>query len=256
VDTKEIDFYLRKYDNFIKKQVSNKIKPQQHQIFQIEDIVQETRILLFKLIQERFDPSIASIDAFILAHTPYSVYKVITYLARNLYYTGKYEDGEGRKAPRTGTKKVDDNAIRISFADFSPSIPQDTSLELAYPLHYIIISGTYIPYEFIDKVRGLTSIKDAFADGGTEKEIIESIDVEIIKKEIRKRLNDSQTKIFDLLVAEGENTSFTQGRISKTRNLSTTEISERIGYSKPGAVNKEIKEIRNIVSQVLKELEV
>jgi hypothetical protein len=265
VDTKEIDFYLKKYDNFIKKTVRDKVKPLKHQIFQLEDIIQETRIILFKLIQERFDPSVASIDTFILTHTPYSVYKVITYLTRSLYYTGKYEDGQtdGRKEPRKEAKKIDDLAVHVDFMDFEPSCyPADSTKSLSFPRHYILISGTYILFDHLDKITDYRDIKDAFTSANNEQEITENIDVKIIKKEIRKRLTDNQKKIFDLIVADGENPDFTKGPVIETKYLGAAEIAREFGYSGASLtggrwyINDQIKTIREIAAKVLKELDI
>lgn len=257
--TEEINKYLIKYDNFIQKEVSKRVKPQHFQVLQFEDIVQETRILLFKLIQERFDPSIATIDVFITTHTPYSVYKAITYITRSMYYTGKYEDGEGKRQPRPESKKIDDLALRVDFIDFEPSrYPTDSSKSLSFPVHYILISGTYIPFDILDKTHH-EDVKAAYAQIDSEKVLIENMDAETIKSGVRKRLDADQKKIFDLLVMEGENPSFTKGARGETKYLAATEIAEKLGYSGEWAVKKvreQIKIIREVTLQVLKELDI
>jgi hypothetical protein len=254
--TEEINKYLIKYDNFIQKEVSKRVKPQHFHVLQFEDIVQETRILLFKLIQERFDPSIATIDVFITTHTPYSVYKAVTYITRNMYYTGKYEDGEGRKEPRPESKKIDDLALHVDFIDFEPSrYPTDSSKSLSFPVHYVLISGTYIPFDVLDKTYH-EAVKAAYAQIDSERVLIEGMDAETIKRKVRERLDADQRKIFDLLVMKGENPSFTKGARGETKYLAATEIAERLGYPGAWAVTKQIKIIREITLQVLKELDI
>ncbi len=254
--TEEINKYLIKYDSFIQNEVKKRVKPKEYQIFQLDDIIQETRIFLFKLIQERFDPSIATIDVFITTHTPYSVYKAVTYISRNMYYTGKYEDGEGRQQPRPESKKIDDLALHVDFIDFEPSrYPTDSSKSLSFPVHYVLISGAYIPFDTLDKTY-YEAVKAAYAEIDSERVLIEDMDAETIKREVRERLDGDQRKIFDFLVTKGENPSFTKGARGKTKYLAATEIAEKLGYPGAWAVTKQIKIIREVTSQVLKELDI
>ncbi len=257
--TEEINKYLIKYDSFIQREVKKRVKPREQQVFQVDDIIQETRIFLFKLIQERFDPSIADIDTFIVTHTPYSVYKAITYISRTLYYTGKYDEGEGRKAPRPGSKQVDDHTLRVDFIDFEPSrYPTDSSKSLSFPVHDIIISGTYIPFDALDKTyyEGVRSA--VYSEADPERELTESMDVEIIKREVRKRLTEEQKEIFDLLVMEGENSQFlVRGRPVKekqTRYLTASEAAEKLGYAGSWTIHTQVNAIKEITLQVLEEL--
>ena len=258
--TEEINKYLIKYDSFIQNEVKKRVKPKEHQIFQLDDIIQETRIFLFKLIQERFDPSIATIDVFITTHTPYSVYKAITYITRTLYYTGKYDEGEGRKEPRPGTKKVDDLTMHVDFLDFEPAYSMDSSKSLNYPIHYILISGTYIPFDLLSKIEGCSDIMEAFTPIDAEREATENIDVEIIKREVRKRLTEEQEEIFNLLVMEGENSQFlVRGRPVKekqTKYLTASEAAETLGYKGNWTIHAQVGVIRDITLQVLKELDI
>jgi len=173
----DINKYLTKYYNLIKREVSKRLTGLHHPLFDVDDITQETLILLFKLLKNRYKKEISSPDTFISTHFILCIYKAIMYYKRSLYYTGKHLQN------RPGTKKVDDLSFRISSLDFDNSTDY---MDLDDSISENNIKNNSV-YNYINKY-----ISDKF----NENIILEKIYCEQLVVAIKKKLNKKQNKIF------------------------------------------------------------
>ena len=241
METAEINELLKKFELKIRLEVSKRLgKTKKGNIFDVEDIVQETMIYLWRLLETRYDPKRASVSTFINSYLVYSIYKAIKFYNSNISYTGKDSSGK-----RSGTKIIDNSTISLDFNHFdSFSSDQKEVHKHKNPNYHPdknkiqqMVLSTYGGY-----------IKD-------EDGILEEMYCEQVIEEVEKRLNEKQLEIFHLLIKDGENTKFTTGRTNPTKYLGANEISEETGNGCRNTINTRLKEIRGIVSQVIKELE-
>ncbi len=256
LSTEKINVLLKKHESKIKKEVRKRVSPNNYKLFQIDDICQEVMILIYNLFKDRYDSSISSPDTFLLSHLKYCIYKVITYISRTLYYTGKYNDNEIKKRP--GSKLVDNNSIRVDPVDIENNNGYtyyiSTSFDILNDYYGIVVSGTH-------KFPGYGTPKEIFIDlsrvyssGDEESKILGELYVESIKKEIKKRLNDKQLQVFELLVTPGENTLFTSETREKSKGLGAKEIAKELGYNNTQSIARHIKYIRKIVKSVIENM--
>ncbi len=114
LNEKEINDILRKYDKRITEFVKFKLplKSNRPFVFCEDDIIQEVKIQLWKLIKERYKKSIGEIKPFIFGHLPNTIQGVIFHANNSLKYTGK-EDIVNNKKRRNQSKKVQKNSYYL-----------------------------------------------------------------------------------------------------------------------------------------------
>ena len=241
METPKINDYLKRYEKKIRKEVYKRIgSPRRANLFDSDDIIQETMIHLFHLLKDRYDPSISSPDTFIQTHLVYSIYKAIKLYTVNRRYTGKSEDQK-----RTGSKQVDSKSISLDFSTFD-SVSSDQK----------IVHKHKNPHFHPDKSKLYLSTLYSYGDQSpTESDILEEIYCEQVIEEVSKRLKPRQLDIFKLLVEKGNNPRIATGKTNESQNISIREIADLVGYKDKKDVRLQVKVIREVVNEVIAELE-
>ncbi len=238
--TPEINYYLKRYEKKVRKEVFNRLgNSKKANLFDQEDIVQETMIHLFHLLKDRYDPKISSPHTFIQTHLIYSIYKSIKLYVGNMGYTGKSSD-----LKRTGSKQIDDSSVSLDFGAFD-SVSSDQKT----------VHKHKNPHFHPDKSRLYLNVLYSYGNQSpSEDDILEEIYCEQVIEEVSKRLNPRQLEIFEVLIEEG-NTKFTTGKTNESQNMSIREIADLVNYKNKKDVRLQIKVIRKVVNDVIKELE-
>ncbi len=241
METPEINDYLKRYEKKIRKEVFKRLgNPKKSNLFDKEDIVQETMIHLFHLLKDRYDPRISSPHTFIQTHLVYSIYKSIKLYVGNMGYTGKSNDQK-----RTGSKKIDDSSISLDFGAFD-SVSSDQKT----------VHKHKNPHFHPDKSKLYLNVLYSYGNQApSENDILEKIYCEQVIEEVSKRLIPKQLDIFQILVKDGSNPRFKTGMTVESKNISIGEIASMLGYKDKKAISRHIKVIREVVSEVIEELE-
>ncbi len=241
METPEINDYLKRYERKIRKEVFKRLgNPRKANLFDSEDIVQETMIHLFYLLKDKYDPSISSPHTFIQTHLVYSIYKSIKLYVGNMGYTGKSSDKK-----RTGSKQIDDSSVSLDFSTLDSLSSDQKVVHKHKNIHF-----------HPDKSKLYLNVLYSYGNQTpSEEDILEKIYCEQLIKEVSKRLSPKQLEVFEILVKEGSNPKFTTGPKVESQNMSIKEIADLVGYKDKKAVSRHIKAIREIVNDVIEELE-
>lgn len=105
----KINDVLKNYKDYFKRRLY-KFLPKKYDLpFKMteDDLLQEVMIKMWKLLSNKYDPRLGSINTFITTHIDPSIRSVIANVTKTLFFTGK------DPAKRTQMRKIQKNSITI-----------------------------------------------------------------------------------------------------------------------------------------------